>query len=101
MASATVSGLLKVWSKRYRDLGRNRTQAACRLHAVLGELIPGGVPKAITTARAARVLKALEPDGAVETARWELAAELLDNLRQGQHRMQWKHRRQTGCSLRC
>jgi transposase len=75
------AAVLKVWSKRYRDLGRNRTQVACRLHAVLGELIPGGVPKAVTTARAARVLKALEPAGAVETARWELAGELLDDLR--------------------
>ena len=75
------AAVLKVWSKRYRDLGRNRTQVACRLHAVLGELIPGGVPKAITTARGARVLKALRPDGAVETARWELAADLLDDLR--------------------
>src|SRR6185437_10229732 len=37
------AAVLKVWSKRYGDLGRNRTQAACRLHAVLGELIPGGV----------------------------------------------------------
>jgi transposase len=54
---------------------------ACRLHAVLGELIPGGVPKAITTARAARVLKALRPEGAVETARCELAAAFLDDLR--------------------
>src|SRR5690348_6731288 len=46
--------VLKVWSKRYRDLGRTRTQVACRLHAVLGELIPGGVPKVITVARAGR-----------------------------------------------
>jgi transposase len=75
------AAVLKVWSKHYRDLGRTRTQVACRLHAVLGELIPGGVPKAITTARTARVLKALRPDGAVETARWELAADLLDDLR--------------------
>src|SRR5437762_9546355 len=50
------AAVLKVWSKRYRDLGRNRTQAACRLHAVLGELVPGGVPKAVTTARVGRVL---------------------------------------------
>ena len=70
-----------MWSKRYRDLGRNRTRAACRLHAVLGELVPGGVPMAITAARAGRVLKALRPAGAVETARWELAAELLGDLR--------------------
>ena len=27
--------VLKVWSKRYKDLGRSRTQVACRLHAVL------------------------------------------------------------------
>jgi hypothetical protein len=38
--------VLKIWSKRYRDLGRTRTQDVCRLHAALGELIPGGVPKA-------------------------------------------------------
>jgi transposase len=75
------AAVLKVWSKRYRDLGRNRTQVVCRLHAVLGDLVPGGVPKAITAARAARVLKALRPAGAVETARWELAAELLEDLR--------------------
>ena len=31
--------------------------------------------------RAARVLRALRLDGAVEAARWELAAELLDDLR--------------------
>jgi hypothetical protein len=51
--------VLKIWSKRYRDLGRTRTLVACRLHAVLGELIPGGVPRAITTARAARILRAI------------------------------------------
>jgi len=75
------AAVLKIWSKRYRDLGRTRTQVACRLHAVLGELIPGGVPKAITTARAARVLRAIEAAGAVEAARCELAAALLDDLR--------------------
>jgi transposase len=53
----------------------------CRLHAVLGELMPGGVPKVITAARAARVVKAIRPAGAVETARSELAAALLDDLR--------------------
>ena len=42
-----------VVTKRYRDLGRACTQVACRLHAVLCELIPGGVPKEITAAHAA------------------------------------------------
>jgi transposase len=27
--------VLKIWSKRYKDLGRTRTQVACRLHQVL------------------------------------------------------------------
>jgi hypothetical protein len=35
--------VLKVWSKRYRDLGRARTQVGCRLHTVLAELVPGGM----------------------------------------------------------
>jgi transposase len=73
--------VLKIWSKRHRDLGRTRTQVVCRLHAVLGELIPGGVPKVITTARASRVLKAIRPEGAVQAARCELAAALLEDLR--------------------
>jgi transposase len=81
------AAVLKVRAERYRDLGRNRTQVACRLHAVLGELVPGGVPEAITTARAGRVLKALRPDGAVETARWELAGELVEDLRRIDTRM--------------
>src|SRR6266851_5463983 len=29
------AAVLKIWSKRYRDLGRTRTQVVCRLHAVL------------------------------------------------------------------
>ena len=39
------AAVLKVWSKRRRDLAGSRTQVACRLHAVLCELVPGGVPK--------------------------------------------------------
>ena len=47
--------VLKVWPKRHRDLGRTRTQVACRLHAVLCELVPGGISKEITAAHAAGV----------------------------------------------
>ena len=34
--------VMRVWARRYHDLGRLRTQAVCRLHAVLCELVPGG-----------------------------------------------------------
>jgi transposase len=68
-------------SKRHRDLGRTRTQVACRLHAVLCELVPGGISKDITAAHAARVMASVTPSGGVEAARCELAAEFLDDLR--------------------
>jgi transposase len=75
------AAVLKIWSKRYRDLGRTRTQVACRLHAVLCELIPGGLSKEITAGHAARVLEAITPAGAVEAARCELAAAFVEDLR--------------------
>src|SRR6478752_7809544 len=75
------AAVLKVWSKRYGDLGRNRTQAACRLHQVLCELVPGGVSGEITAGQAGQVLASVTPAGAVEAARWELAAELTEDLR--------------------
>jgi len=50
------AAVLKVWSKRYRDLGRARTQAACRLHALLADLVPGGFAGEITAGQAADLL---------------------------------------------
>ena len=73
--------VLKVWSKRYKDLGRSRTQVACRLHAVLCELIPGGVSKQITAGQARRILETASPADAVPAARWQLAAEHAEDLR--------------------
>jgi hypothetical protein len=34
LATDDHAAVLKVWSKRRRDLGRTRTQVVCRLHAV-------------------------------------------------------------------
>jgi transposase len=61
--------------------GRARTQVACRLHAVLCELVPGGIPGEITAGHAAQVLESAVPSGAVEMARCELAAEFPGDLR--------------------
>src|SRR6516225_4114133 len=75
------AAVLKIWSKRYRDLGRTRTQVVCRLHAVLCELVPGGVSRPIYASCAARILQQITPPDAVAAARWELAAAFLDDLR--------------------
>jgi transposase len=73
------AAVLKIWSKRYRDLGR--TQVVCRLHAVLCELVPGGLSRPIYASCAARILQQIRPPDAVAAARWELAAAFLEDLR--------------------
>ena len=75
------AAVLKVWSKRYRDLGRARTQVACRLHAVFCELVPGGFGREITAGQAAGLLQAITPSSPAARARCELAAEFLADLR--------------------
>jgi transposase len=75
------AAVLKMWAKRHRDLSRARNQVACRLHAVLCELVPGGVSKEIYAAAAARILDQIQPCGAVQAARRELAGEFLADLR--------------------
>jgi len=75
------AAVLKVWSKRHRDLGRTRTQVVCRLHAVLCELLPGGVSRHITAGQAARILGSVTPPDAVAAARCELAAAYIEDLR--------------------
>ena len=73
--------VLKVRAERHRDLARLRNQVACRLHAVLCDLVPGGHPKEISAAQAARILERASPSGAVGRARAELAAEFPEDVR--------------------
>jgi transposase len=74
------AAVMKVWAKRHRDLGRARTQVACRLHAVLCELVPGGFSGEIYATQAAQLLEEVAPQGAVAAARHELAWEFLADL---------------------
>ena len=74
------AAVLKVRAERHRDLGRTRTQVACRLHVVLCELVPGGVSKRITAGQATQVLASITTQNAVEAARCELAAAFTGDL---------------------
>ena len=80
VAADDHAAVLKVWSKRHREVGRTRTQVACRLHVVLCELVPGGVSKRITAGHAAQVLASIAPQNAVQSARCELAAAFTEDL---------------------
>ena len=93
------AAVLKVWSKRHQDLAQARTQVACRLHQVLCELIPGGVPGEITAGQAGQILAAITPAGAVEAARRELAAELTEDLRGAGTRIR-ETRKKTAAAVR-
>jgi transposase len=73
--------LMKLWARRHRNLSSARTQVACRLHAVLCDLVAGGIPDEIYAEKATLLLAEIEPDSAVAAARVELAEELLDDLR--------------------
>jgi transposase len=53
--------VLKVRAERHRDLARTHNQVACRLHAVLCDLVPSGHQKEISAAHAARILAQASP----------------------------------------
>jgi transposase len=80
-------GVLRLLAKRNIDLGRTRNRTACRLHALLAELVPGGLSSEINAAKAARILAGLTPRTAVEATRHAVALEHLDDLRRLDYQM--------------
>jgi transposase len=82
VAAEDHTAIMKLWTKRHRELSATRTRTVCRLHAVLCELIPGGIRKRITAGMAVRLLEDLQPEGAIAQARYELACDhVIDLLR--------------------
>jgi hypothetical protein len=55
------AAVMKVWVRHRRDLSRTRNRVANRLHAVLCELVPGGLAGEISVARAAAMLEKFPP----------------------------------------
>ncbi len=51
--------VLRMLAKRHMELTSLRTQAVCRLHAVLVLLRPGGLPKRVSAKRASQLLRNL------------------------------------------
>ena len=72
--------VLRVWARRYHDLGRLRTQAVCRLHMLLCELIPGGVSKQLRTSQAGAVVERIVADSPIAQTKLELARDLVADL---------------------
>jgi transposase len=73
--------VIRMLVDRYDDLTRLRTQAACRLHVALRELVAGGAPRRLSADRAAKLLRSVRPVGVAEIERKRLASALLLDLR--------------------
>ena len=93
VAPADHASVLRLLAKRNKELGSARTRTACRLHALLVELVPGGIPQQITANRAAALLASVTPASPVEATRHALAIEHLEDLRRIDEQMRASKRR--------
>ena len=78
--SRRLLGRMGMWSQRYLDLTARRTQVACRLHALLCELLPGGLPGVLRPPRPRKSSRRSTPDNPMDAARLALARQLLADL---------------------
>src|SRR5215218_11209431 len=79
--------VLHLLTKRRQDLVAARTQTINRLHRLLMDLVPGGARRNLTANRAAALLAALTPAGRPALTRWQLATELVADVRQLEERI--------------
>src|SRR5207253_5886085 len=64
-----------------------------RMHAFLAELAGGGIAKEINASDVERFLEPLTPATSVEQVRYDLAVELLDDIRRLDTQLKASHRR--------
>ena len=77
-----ASEALRLLSERREDLVAERTRALNRLHALLRDLVPGGVARTLSANRAARILRGIRPKGGASARlRLRLASEVLRDIR--------------------
>jgi transposase len=77
-----ASEVLRLLSERREDLVAERTRALNRLHALLRDLLPGGVTGKLSADRAARILRGIRHRaGASTRLRRRLASEVLRDVR--------------------
>jgi transposase len=73
----TVCRLL---AKHHNDLGRWRNKLCSRLHALVGELVPGGIDKEVVVNQARSLLESIEPGDVAAVERHRQALELVDEI---------------------
>jgi transposase len=66
--------------KHHNDLARWRNKLCCRLHALVVELLPGGIDKEVVANQARSLLAELEPDDVAAVERHRQAVELVNEI---------------------
>jgi transposase len=85
--------VLRLLAKRNLEIGSHRTRVVCRLHAALAELAPGGIAKELNASDAVELLARIQPASPVEQTRYDLAVELLDDVRRLDAQLKASHKR--------
>lgn len=93
VGTANHRDVLRLLAKRNDDLGRERNRTACRLHALLAELVPSGITREISASAAQALLDATQPTSLVASARHAMASELLEDVRRLDAQMKESKRR--------
>jgi len=91
--SASHSEVLRLLAKRNTDIGDHRTRVVCRMHALLVELAPGGIAKEINASDVDRLLETINPTSPDQQIRYDLAVELLDDIRRLDQQLKLSHER--------
>jgi transposase len=72
---------LRCLTEHRDDLVRTRTQTVNRLHALLAQLIPAGLPRGLTADTAATALRSIRPRAVLARTLRTVAVELLSDVR--------------------
>jgi transposase len=72
---------LRALTEHRDDLVRTRTQTVNRLHALLAQLIPAGVPRGLTADTAAAALRGIRPRAVLAHTLRQVAVDLLTEVR--------------------
>ena len=87
------SEVLRLLAKRNMDIGNQRTRLVCRMHSLLLELDPGGMAKEMYASDVDRFLAEVSPATPAEQVRFDLAKELLADIRRLDEQLKVSHKR--------
>ena len=85
--------VLRLLANRNQEIGRLRNMVVSRLHAALANLSPGGISKELNASDAVRLLGDFDPVTPVQQIRYDLALELLDDVKRLDVQLKESHKR--------